>query len=441
MRKTRLTRLITAFSLTLSLGLAISTQAAPAPIENPAMTTRADQPMLIPSAPNINAKAYVLMDVDSGDIIASKNMNAKHPPASLTKLMTLYLTSRALKSGVIKINDKVMISKKAWKTGGSRMFVKVGTQVPLNKLIEGIIVDSGNDATMATAQYVGGAIPNFVSMMNQQARVLGMTNSHYTDPTGLPAKEHYSTAVDLAKLARAIWLEFPEYHSWYGQKWLTYNHIRQPNRNRLLWRYPAANGMKTGHTSEAGYCLIAEADQNGMRLVSVVLGTPTDEARSTDSIRLLEYGFRFYQTNLIYQANNVVATPRIWFGDNKSIPAGVLKSFYVTLPRGDFQKATVNVVMNADIKAPVAKGQQLGTVNLNVDGKVITSRPLVALAADKKGGWWRCSTDEVSYKFHEWFGSKKKTVKPPANMQATVPAAAAAPTTAAPTTAPSTAKK
>ena len=296
---------------------------------------------------------------------------------------------------------------------------KVGTQVPLQKLIEGVIVDSGNDATMAIAQYVGGDIPNFVGMMNKQAQSLGMTNSHFDDPTGLPAKDHYSTALDLGKLARAVWLGFPEYHPWYKQKWLTYNHIRQPNRNRLLWRYPAANGMKTGHTKEAGYCLIAEADQNGTRLISVVLGTPTDEARSTDSIRLLEYGFRFFQTNLLYQANNVVATPRIWFGDNKSIPAGVLQNFYVTLPHGQFQKASVNVNMNTDIKAPITKGQQLGLITVNLNGKVIASRPLVALADDKKGGWWHCSTDEVSYKFHQWFGNKKQNVKPPATMQAT----------------------
>ncbi|PIQ44222.1 MAG: serine-type D-Ala-D-Ala carboxypeptidase [Gammaproteobacteria bacterium CG11_big_fil_rev_8_21_14_0_20_46_22] len=409
MQSSRYLKTIAAVLLGLSTSFALADN-GPVPSTDTAPQSAA-QPMLVPSPPNVPAKAYVLMDVDSGKIIAEKNMDERRAPASLTKLMTLYLTSRALHAGVIKTSDKVLISKKAWQTGGSRMFVKVNSQVPVDMLTQGIIVDSGNDATMALAQFVGGSIPSFVQMMNQQAQALGMKNTHYTDPTGLPAPKHYSSAHDLGILARAIWLEFPEYHAWYGEKWLTYNNIRQPNRNRLLWRYPYAKGMKTGHTDEAGYCLIAEADKNGMRLISVVMGAPTDEDRSSDSIRLLEYGFRFYNTHLLYQGGSVVATPRIWFGDKSSIPAGVLDSFYVTMPHGQFQKAKVNVQMDTNIHAPIAKGQQLGTVTVSVDGNVVETRPLVALEADSKGGWWRYSTDAVGYKFHQWFGSKDETVK------------------------------
>jgi|GEM_PF-45016 serine-type D-Ala-D-Ala carboxypeptidase (penicillin-binding protein 5/6) len=403
MLKKLLTRMIITAAVAATSITAIAQSAPQAPVAN-----NAQQPSLVPSPPNVNAQAYVLMDVNSGTIIAQKNMDVRRPPASLTKLMTLFLTSRAAKSGVIKLSDKVLISKKAWQTGGSRMFVKVNSRVPVRLLTEGIIVDSGNDATMALAQYVGGSTNTFVDMMNQEAKVLDMTNTHYVDPTGLPAPDHYSSAHDLAKLTRAIWLDFPAYHDWYKQKWLSYNGIRQPNRNRLLWRYPYALGMKTGHTNEAGYCLIAVAKKDGETLLSVVMGAPTDEDRSSDSIRLLSYGFRFYNTHLLYQANSTIAKPRVWYGENETVPAGTVKDIYVTTPRGQFTNTKVEIALNKDIKAPVKKGAVLGAVNVTLSGKQIASYPLIALTNDKKGGVWRRSVDSVSHKFHNWFGSKKK---------------------------------
>jgi len=370
------------------------------------------QPSLIPAAPNVNAKAYVLMNVNSGTVMAEKNMNIKRPPASLTKLMTLFLTSRAIKKGIITRDGEVIISKKAWKTGGSRMFLKVNSRVPVKLLTQGVIVDSGNDATVALAQYVGGSVETFVDMMNQEAQALGMQNTHYTDPTGLPAPKHYSTAYDLAKLTRAIWLTFPSDHDWYKQKWLKYNGIRQPNRNRLLWRYPYALGMKTGHTSEAGYCLIAVAKKDGVTLLSVVMGAPTDEDRATDSVRLLSYGFRFFDTHLLYQAGSTIAKPRVWYGDAKTVPVGTLTDAYVTTPRGQFQHVKIDIDMNNDIKAPVNKGQLLGLLNISLRNKPIATYHLMALTADKKGGVLRRSSDGVARQFHHWFsGDKKKTKK------------------------------
>jgi serine-type D-Ala-D-Ala carboxypeptidase (penicillin-binding protein 5/6) len=369
-----------------------------------AASTDASQPLLLPSAPSLNAKAYALIDANSGTVLAEKNADAKRPPASLTKLMTLYLTQRALKQGVIQADDKVRISKDAWKTGGSRMFVKVGSHVPVTLLTQGVIVDSGNDATMALAEYVGGSVNTFVDMMNKQAALLGMTNSHFSDPTGLPAPDHLTTAMDLAKLARAVWIQFPAYHDWFKQKWLSYNGIRQPNRNRLLWRFPGALGMKTGHTDAAGYCLIAVAKRDGMTLISVVLGAPTDEDRSDDSIRLLNYGFRFFNTHLLYQANSAISKARVWYGDEKTVPVGATQDVYITAPRGQYQNVKVNVDLNANIKAPVKKGQALGSLNAILADKTMANYPLVALADDLKGGWWRHASDGVSHKVSGWFG-------------------------------------
>lgn len=401
------------------IAVALSTTSfAQATITSPAAAlSKPQQPSLIPSPPNINAQAYVLMDVNSGTILAEKNMNQRRAPASLTKLMTLYLTFRAINNNVIGLNDNVLISKKAWRTGGSRMFVKAGSRVPVDKLIQGVIVDSGNDATMALAQYVGGSESTFVNMMNQEAQALNMTGSHFTDPTGLPAPEHYSSAIDLAKLARAIWRDFPQFQHYFSQKWLTFNGIRQPNRNRLLWRYPYALGMKTGHTDAAGYCLISIAKHDGMTLLSVVMGTPTDEDRASDSIALLSYGFRFYTSHLLYQAGSIIAKPRIWFGENKTVPAGSLYNVYVTTPRGQFANAQVSIQTNNDITAPVKKGQTVGNIIVTLHKQQVANYPIVALTNDPKGGLWRRSIDDIEYKLHSWFGSDKS--KAPAKPQTT----------------------
>lgn len=365
----------------------------------------------IASPPNDNAAAYILIDVNSGKIIAQKNENAVRQPASLTKLMTLYLTFRAIKNGTISLDSKVLISKQAWQTGGSKMFIKVGTRVSVSDLIQGIIVDSGNDAAMALAQYVGGSINSFVSLMNEEAMRLGMKNTHFSDPTGLPEPGHVSTAYDLSLLARAIIRDFPQQYHFFSQKWFTYNGIRQPNRNRLLWRYPNADGLKTGHTKAAGYCLIASAKKNGMRLLSVVLGTPSDEARASDSIALLRYGFRFYRTAPLYQANQTISKLKIWGGKQKYTAIGLEQPLYITLPRSQFNAATVTLTTEDEqLNAPITKGQQLGSLVVKFNNKVINSEPLVALENNEQAGFIDRTTDAVIRKFDSWFS--KKTQKP-----------------------------
>ncbi|MAZ77391.1 MAG: serine-type D-Ala-D-Ala carboxypeptidase [Legionellaceae bacterium] len=376
------------------------------------ITFAAPQPQLLPPAPSLNATAYVLMDANSGKILAQKNMNAQHEPASLTKLMTLYLTFRAIKNGTIKPTDTVLISKKAWHMGGSKMFVKVGDRVPVDLLIQGVIVDSGNDATVALAQDIGGTEQSFVNMMNQQAQALGMTQTHFVDSTGLPDPNHVSTAYDLALLARAIITNFPNDYHYFSQKWLTYNKIKQPNRNRLLWRFTGADGLKTGHTSEAGYCLIASAkNPQGMRLISVVLGTPSDEARASDSMALLRYGFHFFTTKSLYAANTPVTQARIWGGEKKMLNVGVKDPLYFTSTTAQANQVRTTIVLNSPINAPVKKGQAIGKVNVIVNGQTVQTVPLIALEADTKGGIFRRSTDHVEGWFHH---SKKPVAKPAA---------------------------
>lgn len=272
--------------------------------------TQPQPPTFTPSAPNLQASAYILMDATSGKILAQQNADMRLPPASLTKLMSMYIISNAIKSGQVRMDDKVRVSTKAWKTEGSRMFIKVGDEVPIKELVQGIIVASGNDATVALAEHIAGTEEAFTAMMNQQAKLLGMNNSHFMDSTGLPDPNHYATAKDLATLTQAYINHFPEHYIFYSEKWFTYHGIRQPNRNRLLWRYPFADGLKTGHTSEAGYCLVSSAKKDGMRLISVVMGEPNDLGRTEDSIRLLTYGFRFFETHQLYHAsNNLIQAP------------------------------------------------------------------------------------------------------------------------------------
>lgn len=360
-----------------------------------------------PASPNIDAASYILIDVNSGKILAQKNMNEVRDPASLTKMMTLYLTFEAIKNNTIKLDNKVLISKEAWQTGGSKMFIKVNTYVSVEDLIRGVIVDSGNDAAIQLAQYVGGSVNSFVDTMNVEAKKLGMSNTHFSDPTGLPEPDHVTSAYDLSLLARAIIINFPQEYSYFSEKWFTYSGIRQPNRNRLLWRYPGADGLKTGHTAAAGYCLVASAKKDNMRLLSVVLGASSDEARSSDSIALLRYGFRFYQTQKIYHADQVINHIRVWGGKDKELPVGLDKDFYLTLSRGQFNSAMVTVATDHDIKAPIKKGQHLGDINVTLNGKIVDTIPLVSLKANSKGGIFRQLVDTISYKTNSWFHKNK----------------------------------
>lgn len=380
-------------------GLLKSQEQALAPSASAASPTAPAQPLIIPSPPNVNAKGFVIMDANSGKIIAQKAMNKKMPPASLTKLMTLYITLQALAQGQIQLDDKVRISENAWRRGGSRMFVKLGTLVPVQDLIEGVIVASGNDACTALAEYIAGSETNFAQMMNQTAARLGMTHTHYVDSTGLPRPDHYSTPHDLAILTQHIIHDYPQYYHFFKQKWIKYNGIRQPNRNRLLWRDPAVDGLKTGHTKAAGYCLISSGVQHGMRLISVVMGTPTDSARANDSQALLNWGFRFYKTYKLYDAAQPITSPRVFFGKNKRLPVGVANDVYVTIPVGADKRMKANLELNPTLKAPISKGQKVGKLDITLNQKLLKTVPVVALQDDLKGGLWSRLTDHVAIFF------------------------------------------
>ena len=354
------------------------------------------RPMIIPKPPKLNVKAYVLMDANTGKIIASKNPNERMPMASLTKLMSMYIISNALSTGQIHLDDTVHISKTAWKMGGSRMFVKAGSDVPVQELIQGIVVASGNDATTAMAEFVGdGSQENFVAMMNQAAQALKLQNSHFMNPTGLPDDEHYSTAFDLATLTRALILHFPEHYHWYNHKWFKYNNIKQPNRNRLLWRDESVDGLKTGHTNSAGFCLISSAKREDMRLISVVLGARSDNARASKSQSLLNYGFRYFRSPMLYTKGQPVTHARIYYGDKKKIAFGVAHDFHVTLPVHENEKYKVTVKLRENLAAPITKGNVYGELFVGIGGKPLGSVPLVALEDDPVGGIFTRTKDSI----------------------------------------------
>ena len=360
---------------------------------------------LIPPPPNINVNGYTLMDVNSGIVITEKNMNQRLQPASLTKLMTLYVIFQALKSGQVHLNDIAKVSCKAWQTGGSRMFLKEDAEVPINLLIQGIIVASGNDACVTMAQYIGGTEQSFAQIMNQTANGLGMKNSHYVDSTGLAHQNHYSTPYDTAVLASAIIKNFPEYYHYFSQKWLTYNKIKQPNRNRLLWHDSSVDGLKTGHTKEAGYCLVASAKHDSMRLISVVMGALSDSDRANDAETLLHYGFRFYQTRQLFDADISITKKRIWVGKKKYVKFGLIQPLYITLPIGECRhlKATINFVTE-NLQAPILKGESYGEVNITLNEQSVKKVPLVSLQNDPYAGFLSRTLDRITLFFENIFG-------------------------------------
>ncbi|HQU15244.1 MAG: serine-type D-Ala-D-Ala carboxypeptidase [Chromatiales bacterium 21-64-14] len=358
-------------------------------------------PLPVPSAPQLAARSYVLMDATTGKILAESKGDTREQPASLTKLMNAYIDFRELKAGRIHLTDEVTISKKAWQTGGSRTFVQVGTQVPVEDLIQGMVVQSGNDASVALAQYVAGSTSAFVQLMNQAAQQLGMKNTHFADVDGLPKPDHYSTAHDLAILTRALILDFPEYYHYFKEGHYTFNHITQYNRNRLLWRDPSVDGLKTGHTEEAGYCLIASAKRGDMRLISVVMGADSDNGRVTQSQALLDYGFRFYETRTLYKAGQPITEARVWKGAVHRVPLGVSQDLSVTFPRG--QSQSLKPVMDVDkaMVAPVTKGQTYGQVNVSLGKTLLAQEPLIALHSVAEGSLWQRLKDDVRMRFHD----------------------------------------
>lgn len=364
-----------------------------------------NKPLVTPSAPILNAKAYILIDVNSGKIIAEKNSEEHLPPASLTKMMTLYVISNALHHEQIHLNDSVRVSRDAWKIGGSRMFIKEGQQVSVEELLKGIIVDSGNDACVAMAEHVGGTENAFTDIMNQQAQNLGMTNSHFTDSTGLPNADLYTTAKDLAILGRALINDFPQYYGWYKEKWFTYNGIRQPNRNRLLWRDNQVDGIKTGHTSDAGFCLVSSAKRDNMRLLAVVLGEPNDSSRADDSEKLLNYGFRFFETHKLYQSNQKVTELPLYKGAEDILTVGMTEDQYITIPSGQYQRLSVSTKIPAYLQAPIKKGDKVGELVVQFDKNIISTRPLYALQTVDAGGFFTRTKDAIRLAFRGWFGS------------------------------------
>lgn len=400
---------IKALVITTALSLSTYALANPViPVQGQGQSPQQQQQLsFTPSAPALDATGYILLDANSGRILAEKNSNNRMPPASLTKLMSLYIISSAIKNGQIHMEDKVHISPKAWKTEGSRMFVKAGDDVTVKDLMQGIIVASGNDATVALAEFVAGTEEGFTAMMNQQAKLLGMNNTHFMDSTGLPNKDHYSTAHDLAILTQAYIKNFPDHYSYYGEKWFNYKGIKQPNRNRLLWRYQFADGLKTGHTTEAGYCLVSSAKKDGMRLIGVVLGEPNDESRTEDSIRLMNYGFRFFETHKLYDAGKTLVNAHVSQGKNAETPLGLSDDLYVTVPTGQFKKLQASTDLNNPLKAPIVKGQPYGTLNINLNSQVISTTPLVALDNNPKGGFFSRTKDSVKYQFTKYFSKSE----------------------------------
>jgi D-alanyl-D-alanine carboxypeptidase (penicillin-binding protein 5/6) len=364
-----------------------------------ALAPASAQKMPVPNAPVIGAKSYLVIDSNTGHELASLKPDQRLAPASLTKLMTAYAVFVALREEQVGLDDSVTVSEKAWRTPGSRMFIEVGTQVSVEELLLGMIVQSGNDASVALAEYVAGTEAVFAQMMNQYAAALGMVSSKFQNATGLPDDDHYSTARDLATLAQAIITEFPEYYRWYSVREYEYNGIAQSNRNSLLWRDPSVDGMKTGRTDEAGYCLVSSAERDGMRIVAVVLGTSSAKSRVDGSQALLNYGFRFFETRLLYRASEKVADARIWKAQKEMVELGVADDLYITIPRGSFDDVESVLNMPSVLMAPVAVGQPLAELTVSLNGAVLVNEPLRALEENPEGSLWQRTKDGVTL----WF--------------------------------------
>jgi len=349
----------------------------------------------IPAPPTIAATAHLLVDHHTGQVLAEHGADDRLEPASLTKIMTAYVVFRELAAGKIALTDEVMISEKAWRTGGSKTFVEVGKRIPLEVLLHGMIIQSGNDASVALAEHVAGSEETFANLMNTHAQRLGMTHSHFTNATGLPDPDLYTTARDLTLVTAATIREFPQYYAWYSDKEYVYHGIKQNNRNRLLWQDPSVDGVKTGHTEAAGYCLVASAKREDMRLTSVVMGSKSERARADASLALLNYGFRFYESPKLYPGDKPIEKLRVWMGAEKEVTVGPAEDLHVTIPRGRYEKLSARIEKNPDILAPLAKGDRVGEIIVDLEGKETLRVPLVALTDVAKGGWWEWLRDTI----------------------------------------------
>jgi len=367
----------------------------PSPTDQPLVS----EPVPIPDPPQIEAKGYLLMDHNTGSILAESNADERLEPASLTKIMSAYVVFRELAKGNLKLDDQALISEKAWRTGGSKMFVEVGKRVSVEDLLKGMIIQSGNDASVALAEHIAGSEATFAELMNTHAKRLGMTNSHFMNADGLPDPDHYTTARDMSLVTTATIREFPKYYAWYAQEEFVYNGIKQGNRNMLLYQDDSVDGVKTGHTEAAGYCLVASAERDGMRLTSVVMGSTGPKARAQASLALLNYGFRFYESHELYPGGQPVETLRVWKGDIKELPVGPAEDLYVTIPRRRYDKLSAQIEKNPEISAPIAKGDPVGEIIVSLEGKELRRVPLVALQDVAEGGLWDLARDSVL----QWF--------------------------------------
>jgi len=361
------------------------------------------QAVLIPSPPQIAGSSWVLMDPLSGRVIMEHNSNERLPPASLTKMMTAYIVERELDEGRIAMSDMVPISVKAWRTEGSRTFVQEGTSVSVEDLLKGVIIQSGNDASVALAEFVAGSEGAFVDIMNQQAQLLGMKDTHFENATGLPSPDHFSTAYDLAVLAQHIIQDYPENYPLYAEKHFTYNNIRQPNRNSLLWRDDSVDGLKTGHTEEAGYCLVASAKRGETRLIATVMGTSSSESRAQEVQKMLNYGFRYFESERLFRAGQELMASRVWGGQADEVSVGMPEDIYVTIPRGSREQLESVVDLDSVIKAPIKVGDELGRVRVVLDGETLVDEPVLALTEVPEGGLFKRIWDAIKLFFVQLF--------------------------------------
>ena len=354
---------------------------------------------ITPQAPQVNASSYVLMDFHSGRVLAESNKDLAVDPASITKMMTAFVVFSEIKAGSLSLTDMVTISEKAWRTGGSKMFIEVDKQVSVDDLIHGMIIQSGNDACVALAEHIAGSEEVFASMMNQHAASLGMTTSHFINATGLPADDHKVTAADVAILGRAIIQQFPEWYPIFSQKDYTFNNIKQHNRNTLLWRDPTVDGFKTGHTEAAGYCLATSAMRNGMRLVNVVMGTESEKARADETQKLINYGFRFFETHKLFKAGDERVNAEIWKGEAETLSIGLAEDLFITIPKGQYEALEAKVDLPSLLTAPIPQGTRLGQLRVELKGELVAEVPLVALEEAVSGGWWTRTIDSMGL----WF--------------------------------------
>ena len=363
-------------------------------------------PDVLPDPPPISAKSYILMDAQTRHILAERDSEEPMPPASLTKIMTSFVVASELAAGRISLDDQVPISVKAWRTGGSKMFVREGTEVALIDLLRGIVIQSGNDASVAIAEYVAGAEDAFAEMMNVHARELGMTASRFVNATGLPDDGHRSSAKDLAILSAALIERFPDHYRYYSEKSFQYGEIErpQPNRNRLLWRDKSVDGVKTGLTDAAGYCLVASALRDGTRMIAGVMGSESDEQRMRDAQKLLAYGFRYFETRQLYDVGESLATPRVWYGTEEEVAVGIEEPVRMTVPRGRFADLVAVLDVPSEVEAPIAAGDVLGALRISLDDAVLLERPLQAQGEVPEAGFFARRGDDLERFFGGLFG-------------------------------------